>query len=753
MAFFLQYAWLIPAMPLLGCALITFTPLRQSKAASGWTAIALMGIAALLAVGLLAASAQGYALHDGQLVLDAAEHGAAAAHGETGDDAGHGKAFQFPEPNLVQRFAWAPLGASVFTMGFYVDTPVAALLAMVTITSFCIHLFSLGYMATNARQSRFFSFIALFTAAMLLMSMADNLLLFFMAWEVMGLCSYLLIGFLYERPQAYRAAVKAFITTRIGDVLLLLGLVYLYTQAGSLAFGSGPGEIFDPELLERLGSETGFFGLSHATTIALLIFAGTVGKSAQFPLHVWLPDAMEGPTPVSALIHAATMVSAGVFLVARTFPIFTADDGTALLVVSIIGAFTALFAATIAVAQYDIKRILAYSTLSQLGFMVAVLGIGGWVAGMFHLLTHAFFKALLFLGSGSIIHAMEATPKITALHHKDEYAAQQTAQDIRNMGGLRTRLPWTFWTYTMGFLALAGVAPFAGFWSKDEILADAFKGGHWVVFTVLVLAAFLTAFYMTRQWYLVFFGEYRGDTPVVYQNPERATQAHHGHDDHGHGHDAHGHDDHGHMNTGAHWHEDPRMIAPLVILASFAVTAGMFNLPSSGPMAHWLGTIWGQDAVPFSFLVAGISLLIAFSGIAAGWAIYSKAFARADERDPLELRAPALFKLLNEKYRIDELYQVSIIRTTTLLALAWAWLDRHVVDRIVNGVGSMTLGIGKVNFIVDDTLFNDGPDAMADGTVATGEQTRLIQTGKAQDYLVYVFGGALVFALLWLYVL
>ncbi|HMQ35000.1 MAG TPA: NADH-quinone oxidoreductase subunit L, partial [Chloroflexaceae bacterium] len=485
MAFFLQYAWLIPALPLLGCALITFTPLRRSRLASGWAAIGLMGLATLLAVGLLAATAQGLALRDGQVV--AVEVG----HGEE-----HG-AFAFPEPNVVQRFAWAPLGGGVFRMGVYVDTAAAAMLAMVTITSTCIHLFSLGYMAANPRQSRFFSFISLFTAAMLLMCMADNLLLFFMAWEVMGLCSYLLIGFLYERPQAYRAAVKAFITTRIGDVLMLLGLVYLWTQAGSLELGTGEGQIFNSEFLQRIGAEGGFLGLSHATGIALLLFCGTVGKSAQFPLHVWLPDAMEGPTPVSALIHAATMVAAGVFLVARTYPIFLADGGAALAVVAFIGAFTALFAASIAVAQYDIKRILAYSTLSQLGFMVAALGIGGWVAGLFHLLTHAFFKALLFLGSGSVIHGMEATPQIEELHHRDEYAAQQTAQDIRNMGGLRPRMPWTFWTYTLGYLALAGVAPFAGFWSKDEILVDAFSHGHWVVFTVLTVAAFLTAFYMT----------------------------------------------------------------------------------------------------------------------------------------------------------------------------------------------------------------------------------------------------------------
>jgi len=740
MAFFLTYAFLIPALPLLACALITFTPLRRSGAASGWVAIGLVGLSALLALGLLAATAQGLALRDGQVVaLEAAAHGAGEGHG----------AFAFPEPNLVQRFDWAAAGSEAVQMGVYVDTPVAAMLAMVTVAATCIHIFSLGYMAANPRRARFFSFIALFTAAMLLMTMADNLLLFFMAWEVMGLCSYLLIGFLYERPQASRAALKAFITTRVGDVLMLLGLVYLWTQAGSLAFGAGEGEIFNPAFLARIGAETGLFGLSHATGIALLLFCGTVGKSAQFPLHVWLPDAMEGPTPVSALIHAATMVAAGVFLVARTYPIFAADGGTARAVVAFIGAFTALFAATIAVAQFDIKRILAYSTLSQLGFMVAALGIGGWVAGMFHLITHAFFKALLFLGSGSIIHAMEHRPEIEALHRADEYAAQQTAQDIRNMGGLRARLPWTFWTYTAGFLALAGVFPFAGFWSKDEILADAWKGGHPVVFAVLAVAAFLTAFYMARQWRLVFFGAYRGERPIVYVNPEPPTPPRHDSDDgHAHGHDAH-------AGTAGHggWREEPLLVGPLVALAAFAVTAGVFNLPEAFGGSHWLSSLWGQTAAEFSFGVAGASLLIALAGIAAGWLLYDRAFRSAQDRDPLEARAPGLFGLLLNRYRVDELYAASVGRLTALLALAWAAFDKAVLDRIVDGVGRLTLGLGRVNFIIDDTLLNDGPDALAGGTVGAGRRTRRLQTGKAQDYVGYVFGGALALALLYLYVL
>lgn len=365
------------------------------------------------------------------------------------------------------------------------------------------------------------------------------------------------------------------------------------------------------------------------------------------------------------------------------------------------------------------------------------------MAAMFHLITHAFFKALLFLGSGSIIHAMEQQPAIRQIHHHDEYAAQQTAQDIRNMGGLRTRLPWTFWTYTAGYLALAGIVPFAGFWSKDEILLDAFKH-NLAVYLTLSAAAFLTAVYMTRQWWLVFFGEYRGAQPVVFVNPDAPASASdhdHHHDDHQHAHD-----------HGEHWHEDPRMIAPLVILASFALTAGALNLPFDLPFGHWLADVWGQEAAKLDPLVAGLSLLIAIAGIAAGWLSYRHAFTSADDTDPLAARFPALFAVLHAKYRIDELYAATFGRLTRSLAVAWSLIDRQLIDRLIDGMGRFTFGLGKVNFIIDDTLLNDGPDGLASGTQGSGRQARRLQTGKAQDYLIYVFGGLLALAMFWLYV-
>ncbi|NTV64033.1 MAG: NADH-quinone oxidoreductase subunit L, partial [Oscillochloris sp.] len=320
-------------------------------------------------------------------------------------------------------------------------------------------------------------------------------------------------------------------------------------------------------------------------------------------------------------------------------------------------------------------------------------------------------------------------------------------QDIRNMGGLRSKLPWTFWTYTAGYLALAGIVPFAGFWSKDEILAHAFEGGHWAVYAVLTVAAFLTAFYMTRQWALVFFGTFRGEQPVVFVNPEHV--AHH-HADHHDAHaDAHSHAEHGHI----HWHESATMTAALVVLASFAVTAGAFNLPFGFSGGHWLSHLWAQAAAGINWLVAGISLLIALAGIVVGWFSYRSAFATAQDTDPLAARAPGLFRILNEKYRIDELYAATFGRLTDLLAAIWAFIDRGILDGIINGIGRLTLFISQINFIVDDTLLNDGPDALASGTNAVGRQARKIQTGRAQDYVAYVFAGALALAVLYLYVI
>ncbi|MEM8532706.1 MAG: NADH-quinone oxidoreductase subunit L [Chloroflexota bacterium] len=718
MGAFLEFAWLIPLFPLLGFAIITFVPIRSSKQLSGWIATILMVASTVVALGAGAAVAQGIQIGSDGTTVIAPAHDAFASVNQIPAAVG----YEVAEPNITRVFRWAPTGGdTAFTMGYTIDSVVVAMLVMVTIASTCIHLFSLGYMSHDDRQARFFSFISLFTAAMLLMVMSSNLLLFFMAWEVMGLCSYLLIGFWYDKNYAdpnqitpRQAAIKAFITTRIGDVLLLIGLVYLWTQAGSLDFGTGEGQIFNPTFLEGIATAPAALGMTTATAIALLIFAGTIGKSAQFPLHVWLPDAMEGPTPVSALIHAATMVAAGVLLVARTFPIF--DVSGALPFVATIGAITALGGALIAVAQFDIKRILAYSTVSQLGFMIVALSVGGWVAGMFHLLTHAFFKALLFLGSGSVIHGMEA-----AVGHDSN-----TAQDIRNMGGLRKKMPWTFGTYLIGTLALAGIAPFAGFWSKDEILADVFRYNI-LAWVALSLAAFLTAFYMTRQVILVFFGEFRGHNPRRDGQSNAATHDHGGHDP----------------------HESPGvMIVPLVVLALFATFAGFANLPG----IYWLSSFLGQETPEFNILTAIIATALSLAGIGLGWALYRNAFTSAMDKDPLERSASAAFVLLNRKFAFDELYAGTIGRLTTWVAGAWAVFDRVVIDGIVDGTGRLFGFLGRINFIVDDTLFNDGGDRLADGTMGSGDRLRRITTGKIQDYVSLVFGGVVLFGIIYLYV-
>ena len=458
MVWIVRNLWLIPALPAAAAAVIAFA--RQQR----------RGFAATLAIGSMSCS----------LLLSL------LALGHT-----------LRQPGIEYvNFPWLQFGTEWLKLGWMLDPLTAVMLAMVTFVSLLIFIYSVGYMAHDENFTRFFCFLSLFAGAMLGVVIANNLLLLFMCWEIVGLTSYLLIGFWYQKPEAAAAAKKAFIVTRIGDLGLFLGMMWLYSQSGTLLFYDNGAGCLEHSAVAAMAARATALGLTASSGIGLLIFCGAAGKSGQVPLHVWLPDAMEGPTPVSALIHAATMVAAGVFLVARVYPLMAASASggasAALEVVAWVGAITALFAACIAVAQDDIKRILAYSTVSQLGYMMMGLGVGGVAVGMFHLITHAFFKALLFLGAGSVIHGCAGE------------------QDIRKMGGLRKLMPITFATYAVGMLALCGVPLFSGFWSKDEILHSAHL---WSVSSVPyymgAAGALLTAFYMTRQVYYVFFGRRR----------------------------------------------------------------------------------------------------------------------------------------------------------------------------------------------------------------------------------------------------
>jgi NADH-quinone oxidoreductase subunit L len=570
--------------------------------------------------------------------------------------------------------------------------------------------------------SRFFAFIGLFAFGMYTLVVSDNLLTLFVGWEIMGLCSYLLIGFWYAKPSARNAAIKAFMTTRIGDVFMLLGIAFLYKATGTLTYR----EIFTEETLHVLSTTmTPIFGLSAAGLIAILLFIGTIGKSAQFPLHVWLPDAMEGPTPVSAMIHAATMVSAGVYAVIRMFPLLTAGwhEGapltSAMTVVAFIGAFTAIFAATIAVAQNDIKRVLAYSTISQLGFMIAALGIGAYVAAVFHLITHAFFKALLFLGSGSVIHGMEHGVLHTGNHKVDP-------QDMYNMGGLRKKMPITFWTFLIGGFALSGFPVVtAGFWSKDEIFADAFVNGHLTVFITLAIAAFLTAFYTMRQITLTFLGE------------PRTEEAEHASEN--------------------KW----TMTSPLVVLAFFAVTYGWVGIPEHFPVLGGLVPNWFHEFVgstlaehppvlEFNVVPLLTSLAVALGGLFFGWLSYRN--IQSVEQDKLQI------PFLKNKYYFDEIYSFLFIKPAIWFSEVFVskWMDKGFIDGILHIFGPATGGIGSAirNYFDVPVINQFIGDGSANATYWVGKNLRPIQTGRIQQYLIlsmvvlFVVGGLVYFFLL-----
>jgi NADH-quinone oxidoreductase subunit L len=619
---------------------------------------------------------------------------------------------------------WIPTGDTWLRIGVLVDPLSAAVLFFVAWTVLMIFIYSIGYHnygqpagdhdhmglpphgatvhghtvpSIEPMYSRFFAFIGLFAFGMFTLVVSDNLLTLFVGWEIMGLCSYLLIGFWYAKESARNAAVKAFMTTRIGDVFMLLGIAFLYSATGTLSFR----EIFREEVLHTLATvPSGVLGLSAAGLIALLLFIGTIGKSAQWPLHVWLPDAMEGPTPVSAMIHAATMVSAGVYAVIRMFPLLSLDPKT-MTFVAFIGAFTALFAATIAVAQNDIKRVLAYSTISQLGFMIAALGIGAYVAAVFHLITHAFFKALLFLGSGSVIHGMEHGVYHTGNHKVDP-------QDMFNMGGLRKKMPITFWTFLIGGFALSGFPIItAGFWSKDEILADAFVNGHTAVFATLATAAFLTAFYTMRQITLTFLGE------------PRTKEAEHAQE--------------------THW----TMTTPLVVLSFFAVTYGWVGIPEHFPVLGGLLPNWFHEFVggtlaempevlEFSIVPLLTSLVVALGGLFFGWLAYRNVKSPAD--DKLQIG------VLKNKWYFDEIYNFLFIKPAYWFAETFVskWMDKGVIDGILHTFGKVTTFLGSFirNYFdvpVVNRFFGDGS---ADVVYWTGKNLRPIQTGRIQQYLM-----------------
>jgi NADH-quinone oxidoreductase subunit L len=645
------------------------------------------------------------------------------------------------------NFEWFKFGDASLQFGWVLDPLTAAMLVMVTFVGSLIFIYSVGYMAHDENFTRFFCFLSLFAAAMLGLVIANSLLLLFICWELVGLASYLLIGFWFHKPSAAAAAKKAFITTRIGDVVFFLGILFLYSQAHTLLFYDDGKGCLDDTMLNVLVRRTTVGGLAASTGIGLLIFCGAIGKSGQFPLHVWLPDAMEGPTPVSALIHAATMVAAGVFLVARVYPLMAANglgaSGNhiaALTFVTWVGAVTAVFAACIAVAQTDIKRILAYSTVSQLGFMMLGLGVGGVAVGMFHLITHAFFKALLFLGAGSVIHGC----------HEE--------QDIRRMGGLKKLMPVTFATYAVGMMALSGVPIlFSGFWSKDAILEHALS---WPVsrgpFYLAVIGALLTAFYMTRQVCYVFFGENRAGAPGT------AQPLHHGAEKP----DSHGSPHSLHEPAGASAtvpHESTRwMTIPLMILAAFTVLLGFIGTPAWPWFQSYLDphTLTEQELhFQRAELLEGevlsimlLSITIVAVGIGIGWRLYgTKPIQGADEPDVLEKLQPDIYTLLRRKFFIDEFYEATVIRFNAWWATFCDALDYWVWNGLVLALGYLIIGLAWVDRVFDEQVVNRGFDEGCRGVLVGGRLFSRLQNGRVQNYL-RVIGVALtvlVLVLIW----
>ena len=627
------FLWLIPALPALGVLFNAFVGRRAGKTAVSLVAPGVVGAAFVVAC---------YAIS--RLVGLA------------------------PGAVLTQRlYPWITAGTLQVDVAFRVDALSAVMIAVVSGVGFLIHVYSVGYMADDPGYARYFTYLNLFTLAMLTLVMADNLPLLFVGWEGVGLCSYLLIGFWFDKEANASAGKKAFVVNRIGDAGFLLGIFVLFWN-----LGNGPHSLSFTEIAAHAKA----IPLNTVTVIAVLLFVGATGKSAQLPLYVWLPDAMAGPTPVSALIHAATMVTAGVYMIARLHVLYILSP-PALAVVATVGALTALFAATIGLMQTDIKKVLAYSTISQLGYMFLGVGVGAFSAGIFHLMTHAFFKGLLFLGSGSVIHGMSGE------------------QDMRKMGGLRRYQPITFWTFLVATLAIAGIPGFSGFFSKDEILAQALGstyGGTWL-WALGVAAAGLTSFYMFRLLFLTFFGECRADE-----------------------------------HTRHHLHESPSsMTMPLIVLAILSAVGGYVGLPGhvlwGNRFEAFLEPVLGAAAADAGHLsggaealTMGVSVLVALLGLGVAYVMY---VARPGLADILAFTWPRVYDLVLNKYYVDEVYEAVFVRPAVSFSTwMWQFFDVGVVDGLVNGT--------------------------AEAIGANSGLWRRLQTGNVQHYAVSMFLGAMV---------
>jgi NAD(P)H-quinone oxidoreductase subunit 5 len=686
-----QYAWLIPVLPLLGATvvglgLITFgKATNQLRQANAILIVSLTGAAMVLSFALLWSQIHGHVPYQ-------------------------------------QMIDWAAAGDFHLKMGFTIDHLSSLMLVIVTTVAFLVMVYTDGYMAHDPGYVRFYAYLSLFSSSMLGLVISPNLVQVYVFWELVGMCSYLLIGFWYDRKAAADACQKAFVTNRVGDFGLLLGILGLYWATGSFDFNT------TGERLQEL-VQTGSFSASVAALFAILVFLGPVAKSAQFPLHVWLPDAMEGPTPISALIHAATMVAAGVFLLARMFPLFEGIPA-AMTVVAWTGAFTAFLGATIALTQNDIKKGLAYSTMSQLGYMVMAMGVGAYGAGLFHLMTHAYFKAMLFLGSGAVIHGME-----DVVGHDPAYA-----QDMRLMGGLRKYMPLTAGTFFIGTLAICGVPPFAGFWSKDEILSATFAANP-ILWLVGFGTAGMTAFYMFRMYFTTFEGDFRAKDETV-RNQIKAEQLQQLGLAFGPGamdpkeltmsppvaaHDAQAESDHEHHHSEVP-HEAPlSMVLPLLILAVPSIVLGLVGTPFNNAfeafihapgevVEAWKPGFHSLSAAEMTeFLtMAGSSVGIGLVGITLAILMY---LSRKIDPAAIAQKYPSLYQLSRNKWYFDEIYDALFVRSSRRLARQILEVDYRVVDGAVNLTGLVTL--------------------------ITGEGLKYFENGRAQFYALIVFGTVL----------